>query len=223
RTTLLELRVACEPLAHLWEAASVDSAPAERAAMREVFRELSDAVAGASLRTDGDTGGGGGGGVVRASAELEVERAAVAISVDSERFCTVYEPTPLAVRVRLVGGGGERRVWVTLVPQDPGEWLVAGATSQRVVLRGSAEAQLEFVLVPLEVGFLQPPAIICHDPAGPDDPQRRSGMHDGDAIRHLPTLATATHRTLCALANSRVATVYAVAPDTAPDSTALPA
>ncbi|KAJ2771407.1 hypothetical protein IWQ57_002227, partial [Coemansia nantahalensis] len=44
RTTLRNLRIACEPLAPLWEAASADCAPAERAAMRAVLHELSDAV-----------------------------------------------------------------------------------------------------------------------------------------------------------------------------------
>ncbi|KAJ1727466.1 hypothetical protein LPJ61_004554 [Coemansia biformis] len=217
RATLRDMRVACEPLVHLWEAASMDSAPTARSAMRRMLDELSDAVVGTRLAEDDS---GSGGGAMHAAVDLEVERAVVAVTVDNERFCTVYEPAPLAVRVRLTGGsGGERRVWVTLAPRDPGEWLVSGATSREIALRGSAEARLDFVMVPLEVGYLRLPEIICHEYDVPEDHRRRSGVHEADGWHRLHTMSIAKHPSPCALANDRIATVYTVAPEAA-DSTA---
>ncbi|KAJ2784414.1 hypothetical protein H4R18_001124 [Coemansia javaensis] len=229
RTTLRDMRLGCAPLAPLSEAAAAGCAPPVRAAMRRLLADLDAALVGRALPP-------------LDAAPPQTVRAAVAlgadadpgpdpdpdplvVSVDNARFCTVHEPTPLAVRLRLRLPGAaacaaERRVRVALAVHDAREWLVAGATARDVTLRGSAEARLDYVLVPLEIGCLRLPDVICHEAnAIGDQPARRASMHDrSGALRRLHPLLTAAHPRPCALANARAAAVYAV-PVPAPSAT----
>ncbi|KAJ2806876.1 hypothetical protein H4R20_001519 [Coemansia guatemalensis] len=192
RATLRRMQLACASLLPLSAAASADCSASVRAAMRRLFGDLSAAVVGCALPADTEPC------TVRVRLPVVVDGPCVTVALDSARFCSVYEPTPLAVRVRQ-HGAASRRLWVKLAPHCTGQWLVSGPTAAQVALRGSDHALLEFVVVPLAVGYLPLPEIICHE------------YVDNDAdYRRLNIRLESTYPSLCVLPNSRVATVYSV-------------
>ncbi|KAJ1730880.1 hypothetical protein LPJ72_004247, partial [Coemansia sp. Benny D160-2] len=181
-TTAREARLVCAPLAPLWAAASAYGAPALQKAMRRLFSELSEVVVGGELTAD-DAGGDDmkeeeeedkhSGRVLRMALALEITRKYAAVSVslgEGEgavgRFCHVFEPVALTVSVTLVAeeshsDATSSRLLVTLVPRDPGDWMIAGPVSQETASAKQAggTAVMHYTLVPLEVGYLQLPDV----------------------------------------------------------------
>ncbi|KAJ2884238.1 hypothetical protein H4R27_002223 [Coemansia aciculifera] len=111
------------------------------------------------------------------------------------RFCRVLEPTPLSVRIRIVGSTAAqmRRVRVT-VREDPAHWLIAGAIDCEVDV-GDAEVCLEYSLVALGPGFLPLPVVCCASV---------------DQSVAMGTLVDADFPTLCAVPNHGAMAVYSV-------------
>ncbi|KAJ2408365.1 hypothetical protein GGI10_004851 [Coemansia sp. RSA 2530] len=108
-------------------------------------------------------------------------------------FCRVLEPTPLSVRIRIVGPATAARVRVTVTERDgPAQWLIAGAVDCEVDVGGS-EVLLEYSLVALGPGFLRLPEVVCYEGGLP-----------------LQTLVDADFPTICAVPNHGAMAVYSV-------------
>ncbi|KAJ2609258.1 hypothetical protein H4S08_004127 [Coemansia sp. RSA 1365] len=192
RSTLRRMRLACAPLVSLCAAASADCSATVRAAMHRLFEDLSATVVGCAIPSDANPC------TVRVHLPVVVDGLCVSVALDSARFCSVYEPTPLAVRVQQ-HGAVSRRLWVTLAPHCTDQWLVSGPGAIQVALRGSDHVLLDFVLVPLAVGYLPLPEIICQEI-----------IDDNADYRRLHIRLESKHPSLCVLPNPRVATVYSV-------------
>ncbi|KAJ2496804.1 hypothetical protein IWW47_003734 [Coemansia sp. RSA 2052] len=135
--------------------------------------------------------------------------AALAVAVRmtaASRFCRVLEPTPLAVRLRIVGPTAAHssrrrphRLRVTVAERNGGPacWLIAGATECQVAV-GDADAEvcLEYSLVALAPGFLRLPDVVCTDA--------------GEPGRLLHTLVDADYPTLCAVPSHGTVAAYSV-------------
>ncbi|KAI9502137.1 hypothetical protein BX070DRAFT_226814 [Coemansia spiralis] len=242
--TVQNMRLICEPVATLWTTAGADGTAALQTAMRHLFQELSESLVGGKLMRIGNKSNSDGyevRHVVRGGLALGVTRkyAAVSISLDNGRFCHVYEAVPLTVKVGMVAVGGavkgylmDRRLLVSLVPKEPDEWLIAGPVSQEIALhKDRKEEILNFTLVPLEVGYLQLPEVICHEEIISDE-DRLSGMQNSrrnnsnnntdytadknvvekadSKYQRIETLSTSAQTTACVLASNSVASVYTI-------------
>ncbi|KAJ1826339.1 hypothetical protein LPJ56_002226, partial [Coemansia sp. RSA 2599] len=124
----------------------------------------------------------------------------VTAGLSSGRFCHVYEPVHLNVGLRLETEN-RRRVAVCLEFRSE-DWLVSGPTRCEVDFQQQApDAKLDFTLVPLTVGFLAMPEVVCMvDGDG----------QDGDRRVRLQTAVAFAHSQPCALPNPKVPTVYTV-------------
>ncbi|KAJ1879534.1 hypothetical protein H4R99_005522 [Coemansia sp. RSA 1722] len=120
----------------------------------------------------------------------------VTAGLSSGRFCHVYEPVQLTLR--LDKPDNRRRVSACLALRSE-DWLVSGPTRCLVDfdrLESSSDATLEFTLVPLTVGFLPMPEVVCLD--------------DLDQNIKLQTTVAYMHSQPCVLPNPSVPTVYTV-------------
>ncbi|KAJ2459065.1 hypothetical protein GGF42_001689, partial [Coemansia sp. RSA 2424] len=140
--------------------------------------------------------------------------AALAVAVRmtaASRLCRVLEPTPLAVRLRIVGPTAAHsrsssssrrrphRLRVTVAERSggPARWLIAGATECEVAVGdGDAEVCLEYSLVALAPGFLRLPDVVCTDAEEPG--------------RLLHILVDADYPTLCAVPSHGTVAAYSV-------------
>ncbi|KAJ2746038.1 hypothetical protein GGI20_001665 [Coemansia sp. BCRC 34301] len=123
----------------------------------------------------------------------------VAVHVTTgSRFCRVLEPTPLCVRLRIVGATAARRLCVAVAERSGSAcWLVAGPI-QCEVEAGADDVCLEYALVALAPGFLRLPDVVCVDA-------------DREKPRHLlHTLVDADYPTLCAVPSHSAFSVYSV-------------
>ncbi|KAJ2555850.1 hypothetical protein EV175_002170 [Coemansia sp. RSA 1933] len=233
--TAREMRLVCDSLAPLWAPAGAYGTTALHKSMRQLFHDLSEALVNGELPSGGDDEGSAGAGisshVLRVKLALGVTRkyAAVSVSLGNERFCHVYEAAPLTVDVELAVAAEEMqrgvprsKLLVTLVPKDPDEWLIAGPVSREITLdkETGRRAVISYVLVPLEVGYLQLPEVICHeeiidqeDLPSDDYPGKPTTTSDDgldNRYRRLRTLSVGKQSAACVLASSTVASVYTV-------------
>ncbi|KAJ1863883.1 hypothetical protein LPJ73_000406 [Coemansia sp. RSA 2703] len=113
----------------------------------------------------------------------------VSAGLASGRFCHVFELVRLTVRLSLTDRTAvEQRVCVALSAQ-PHEWLVSGATHSSVLVAASSQCTLEFTLVPLTVGLVALPQVLC----------------DGALV-----VVARDHAAVCVLPNDAVPTVFTV-------------
>ncbi|KAJ2496953.1 hypothetical protein GGH96_005467 [Coemansia sp. RSA 1972] len=118
----------------------------------------------------------------------------VRVTVSASQLCTVYEETPFVVRVQAVCG---KRLRVSLVSS---QCMVAGAATQQVTIAQDAEScELRFGIIPLVVGFVPVPEIICHE----------GSLDDQCEWTRVPTQITSSP-SLCVVQNKSVPPVCSV-------------
>ncbi|KAJ1666128.1 hypothetical protein IW140_001845 [Coemansia sp. RSA 1813] len=241
--TAREKKLVCEPLVPLWAATSAYGTAELQKSMRQLFHELSEALVDGKLTDGGSSSNNSNNGsdaerlghMLRVELALGVTRkyAAASMSLGDERSCHVYEPAPLAVSISLKVAAGpdaedrrhttDNKLLVTLVPREPEKWLIAGPVSREITLdKESGRAIMKYTLVPLEVGYLRLPEVICHEEIigkedRPSDSHETNNKNDketadslGSKYQRLKTVLVDTQTTACVLASSTVATMYTV-------------
>ncbi|KAJ1761562.1 hypothetical protein LPJ54_005961 [Coemansia sp. RSA 1824] len=179
QATVCESRLVCEPVPTLM-------------CGRDVSRLLSALlVVGAHINLDS-------GPVHTHHTTLSVQSLPIVrVTVSASQLCTVYEETPFVVRVQALCG---KRLRVSLVSS---QCMVAGAATQQVTIAQDAESmgscELRFGLVPLVVGFVPVPEIICHE----------GGLDDQCEWTRVPTQVTSSP-SLCVVQNKSVPVVCSV-------------
>ncbi|KAJ2119378.1 hypothetical protein IW147_005925 [Coemansia sp. RSA 720] len=175
--TVCESRLVCEPL----------PAMSERNASR-LFSALT--VVGAHIDLDA-------GAVYTRLVTLSVPSGPIVyVTVSTSQLCTVYEETPVVVRVQALCG---KRLSVSMASQC----MVAGAATQQVTIGGTdtlGSCELHFGIVPLAVGFVPLPEIICHEYSLDDH-----GVH----WTRVPTQVTSSP-SLCVVQNTSVPPVCSI-------------
>ncbi|KAJ1956467.1 hypothetical protein EC988_001332 [Linderina pennispora] len=194
--TLRSSQLVFEPLGSLWVVASADATGALRASMRRMCNSLQHQLESTPLLLDSTDES-----VVRRVrqkfSQAAVRKfAVVSMSFDGPKHCSVYEPVPITVRVEMPD---DQLVLLRVVlTVDEEQWLVAGAVTQDVAVEDKA-AVLRYVLVPLQVGYLQPPSVVC-----------LANDREGANYRPVHTWTSYGQASPCVLANDKVPSVYTV-------------